>query len=640
MTRSRPGNGADWGRTLPTLASAGLGDPVAGVATGQLEPPPSPFRRRLHRARRAVLDPQLALVVVLLALLAYVIVVPLASIAWTTLSWSTGDLRFSPNAIPGAFTLEHWQRVVAGPVSDALLWQPLLNTLLVGSIAALGAVALGAGIAWLVTRTDLPGRDRYRTLLVFPYMLPSLALALAWITIFRSGSIGGRPGVWENLFGVAPPDWLALGPVPITVIVTVHYFPFAFLLVAAALVAVDAQLEESAELQGASRATILRRITFPLVAPALLSAFVLTFGKTIGTFAAIQLLGVPAGFDTMSTMIFGSIGLGLSSNAFVLSIVLIVLAAAVVYLNSRVLGTTARYVTISGKGFKSNPVNLRAWRWPLAILLAAFVGFFVAVPIGLLLYQSVSLVPGVVSLENLTGYFWVGESDSSIFPTGEPGVLANDGILSGAWNSLRLALGGAVLGALLGALIGYVTVRTRWPVLTRILDQIAFIPYLIPGIAFGAVYLSLFAVQRGPVPALFGTFALLLLVVTVNSLPFTTRTGSSAVTQIGRELEEAAEVQGAGWLRRFRRIVLPLASSGIVAGMMISFIGIMRELSLIVILITPSTAVLMSQTLRYAAEGFVQHGNALILIIIGITFIGELVLWRLGRSKLSRLSGA
>ena len=123
---------------------------------------------------------QLILILLLVVVLGYLIVVPLGNLLWTTLTWSPADVRLHPDASPGAFTLSHWERVMTGRVSEQLVWRPLRNSLVVGVIAAACALVLGAGLAWLLVRTDLPGRKRIRTALVLPYMLPSFAIALAW----------------------------------------------------------------------------------------------------------------------------------------------------------------------------------------------------------------------------------------------------------------------------------------------------------------------------------------------------------------------------------------------------------------------------------------------------------------------------
>lgn len=597
----------------------------------------TPAPRWFNRARRRISSPQFILAILFLTVLAYLILVPLFNLAWTTLVWGEGDQRLSPQAVPGEFTLAHWQRVLTGRLSQKLLLEPLGHTLLIGISASALALTVGGLLGWLVTRTNLPGRGWLRTLLIVPYLLPAYALALAWTTVFKSDLVGGRPGVFEALLGFPPPPWSSYGSIPIILAMAVHYYPFTFLVVSGALTTLDAQLEEGAELLGASRWTILRTITFPLVAPAFLSALVLTFGRTVSAFATPALLGMPVRYYTLSTMLYSNISIGLVSNGYILALILIVLASLTVYLNSRLLGASARFVTIGGKGFKANPVRLARWRWPIFIVVMLFALAWIVLPIGLLAYQSVMLVEGLYGPDNFTSYFWISDTDTTIFPDGEPGVLRNEGILKAAWNSLRLAVSGAVIGALAGVLIGYLVVRGRYQRLMRLLDQMTYLPFLIPSIAFGAMYLSMFAVQRGPIPALYGTFALLVLVSVVKNLPYTTRTGASAVTQINRELEEAAELQGASWIERFRRIVLPLASSGVVSGMMITFITIMRELSLIIILITPATRVLMTMSYRYVDEDYIQHANTLVLIVIMLTMLGEVIAWRLGRGKLATM---
>jgi iron(III) transport system permease protein len=318
----------------------------------------------------------------------------------------------------------------------------------------------------------------------------------------------------------------------------IHYFPFAFLLVSGALATIDSQLEEGAELLGASRWIILRKITFPLVAPAFLAAFVLTLGKTIGTFALPFFLGGPIRYHTISTMLFASLSLGLEPIAYILAIILILMTGLVVYCSSLVLGgNLRRFETVGGKGFKGQPTRLGRWRWPIFALVSVFALVTAIFPLGLLSYQSVMLVDGLYGLDNLTSHFWMGHSDPNI-AHGEPGVLHNPVILGASWNSIRLAGISSFLCAILGLLVAYIVVRNRGSWISTLLDQISFLPFLFPAIAFGAMYLSMFAIPHGPIPALYGTFTLLVLVSVFKRLPYSVRTGTSAVTQIGQELEE------------------------------------------------------------------------------------------------------
>jgi iron(III) transport system permease protein len=589
-----------------------------------------------NNLKRQIRTPEFTISVVLIVVLSYLILVPLFNLTWRTLTWGTGDARISSEAVPGKFTLAHWDRVLFGRVSTKMVWQPLANTMVTGTTAALCALLLGGGLAWLVVRSDLPGRRWMRTLLTLPYLIPAFAIALAWETMFKSAITGGRAGLFHVLFGTAPPTWLSYGPIPIIIAMTIHFYPFAFILVSAALTSVDSQLEESAELQGAPRWTIIRRITFPMVLPAFLSALVLIFGRTVGGFAIPYFLGGPAQYWTLSTMLFRNFSLGLEVNGYLLAVLLIILTSLLVFFNTRVLGgSTRKFEIIGGKGFKTNVAPLGKWRWPIFGLVTAFMLVAAIFPIGLLGYQSLMLIDGNYGLSNLTLHYWMGHSDSSI-AYGIPGLFRNPQVLGGAWNSIRFALFASFISACVGFLIGYIVVRRQsWS--SKLLNQISFFPYLFPGIAFGAMYLSMFAVRRGPIPALYGTFALIVLVGVVKRLPYTTRTGASAVAQIGQELEEAARLQGASWVQRFRRVVIPLATSGIVSGMMVTFVGLMRTLAPIILLITPSTRVLMTVAYRFAEDDITQLGNALILLVTFITLIGEVILWRLGRGRLSRL---
>ena len=263
-----------------------------------------------------------------------------------------------------------------------------------------------------------------------------------------------------------------------------HYFPFAYLLVAGALATIDSQMEEGALLSGASRMMILRRITFPVVAPAFAAAFVLTFGKTIGQFALPFLLGAPTQFHTIATMVYANLALGLDSMAYVLAILLILMSLLAIWASNKFVGNNARrFETISGKGFRSRQVALGGWRWPIFWSVATF-GFVVGIlPLILLGYQSLMLIDGFFNLSNLTMHFWTGQSDPEI-AMGEPGVLHNTNILGAAWNTIELAFFSAVIASLVGLVIAYIVVRKESNPLAKMLDQIAFIPFLVPNDRF------------------------------------------------------------------------------------------------------------------------------------------------------------
>ena len=587
--------------------------------------------------RGLLLNPVNIALALLLVVLAYLVLWPFFQLVLETLTWGEGDRRLSRDAVPGEFTWFHWLQATASPIAGKMLYGPLINTLITGIIATIIALSAGGILAWCVVRSDMPGKGWLQPILTLPYIIPSFAIALAWETVFRSPKVGGQPGLYESFLGVAPPEWISYGTVPISITLAIHYFPFAYLLVAGALATIDSQMEESALISGAGKLTILRRITFPVVAPAFVAAFILTFGKTIGQFALPFLLGAPVQFHTVATMVYANLALGLDSLAFVLAVILIVISLVSIWLSNRFVGKkSSRFETIGGKGFRSREVALGQWRWPVFLTVALFAFIVGILPLILLAVQSVMLIDGFFGLENLTWHFWTGGSNPDI-AFGEPGVFHNNNIIGATWNTLKLASISAVIASVIGLIIAYIVVRKADNPLAQALDQIAFIPFLFPTIAFGAMYLTLFAEPVGPIPALYGTFSLLVLISVVSRLPYSVKTGVTAVTQIGKELEEAAEVAGASWSQRFRRIVMPLASAGLTSGMMVSFVGVMRELSLIILLITPSTRVLMTAGFGYAEEGLTQLSNALVLIVAILTILGELILWWIGKGRMARL---
>jgi len=587
--------------------------------------------------RGLLLNPVNIALALLLVVLAYLVLWPFFQLVLETLTWGEGDRRLSREAVPGEFTWFHWLQATASPIAGKMLYGPLINTLITGIIATIIALSAGGILAWCVVRSDMPGKGWLQPILTLPYIIPSFAIALAWETVFRSPKVGGQPGLYESFLGVAPPEWISYGTVPISITLAIHYFPFAYLLVAGALATIDSQMEESALISGAGKLTILRRITFPVVAPAFVAAFILTFGKTIGQFALPFLLGAPVQFHTVATMVYANLALGLDSLAFVLAVILIAISLVSIWLSNRFVGKkSSRFETIGGKGFRSREVALGQWRWPVFLTVALFAFIVGILPLILLAVQSVMLIDGFFGLENLTWHFWTGGSNPDI-AFGEPGVFHNNNIIGATWNTLKLASISAVIASVIGLIIAYIVVRKADNPLAQALDQIAFIPFLFPTIAFGAMYLTLFAEPVGPIPALYGTFSLLVLISVVSRLPYSVKTGVTAVTQIGKELEEAAEVAGASWSQRFRRIVMPLASAGLTSGMMVSFVGVMRELSLIILLITPSTRVLMTAGFGYAEKGLTQLSNALVLIVAILTILGELILWWIGKGRMARL---
>ncbi len=581
------------------------------------------FRRFIRWLTR----PHVVLSLVMLVIMFVMVIIPLYKLIQTTLTWGPTDVARYPEAVLGKFTFFHYIRMLTGRLGQIYTYTPLKHSLTVAFGATFLALLIGGLLAWLVVRTDMPGRKLINQLAVIPYIMPSWTLAQAWLVLFKNRLSGGTPGVFEFLIGQPPPNWLSYGPVPIIICSALHYYTFFFLFVSAALMSIDSNLEEAGDLMGASRSRILRKITFPLVLPAILSGVIMTFSKVLGTFGGPNLLGTPVNYYVLATMLRGSLGIGDKADAFVLAITLILFAVVTIYLNQKLVGTRRSYETIGGRGFVAQLSKLGSAKRILLILTVIFQVLVIALPLGLLIYSSVMLIDGNYSFSNLTLQHWIGKA-GTIYNHGEPGVLRNPIIFKTAWNSIRLALFTAFFTALLGVILGYSIVKGRGTRLSKLVEQLAYIPYVIPGIAFGAVYIAMFARKLGPFPPLYGTFALLVIVSVSKHLPYSSRTGVSSMMQVGRELEEAAQVAGANPWQRFKRIIFPLTTSGFTSGFLLTFITTMRELSLIILLVTPATQLLASQTMFYTENGSDQEANAVILILIFIVAIGNFVIGR------------
>jgi iron(III) transport system permease protein len=583
-----------------------------------------------RRFVRWLTSARVVLSLIMLALMFVMVIVPLYQLVATTLTWGPTDIPQHPDAVEGEFTIFHYIRMLTGRLGQIYTYAPLQHSMTVAIGSTLLALLIGGALAWLVVRTDMPGRKLVNQLAVIPYVMPSWTIAQAWVVFFKNRLSGGTPGVFEFLVGHAPPDWLSYGPVPIIICSALHYYTFFFLFVSAALMSVDSSLEEAGDLMGASRWRILRKITFPLVVPAVLSGVIMTFSKVMGTFGGPNILGSPVRYYVLATMLRGSLGIGDKADAFVLAIVLILLAVTTISLNQRIIGTRRSYETIGGRGFMAQLSKLGKMKRVLLTAVIIFQILVIAVPLGLLTYSSFMLIDGNYSFSNLTLQHWIGARGTN-YNHGEPGVLLNPKIYTTAWNSIKLSLLTAFFTAFLGIILGYAIVKGRGTRLSQLVEQLAYIPYVIPGIAFGAVYIAMFARKLGPLPPLYGTFALLVIVSVSKHLPYSSRSGVSAMMQVSKELEEAAQVAGANAWRRFRSIIFPLTTSGFTSGFLLTFITTMRELSLIILLVTPATQLLASQTMFYTENGDGQMANIVILILIAIVVTGDFVIGRFSK---------
>jgi iron(III) transport system permease protein len=525
--------------------------------------------------------------------------------------------------------LAAWGDVLFSPLSPNLFYEPLVNTLVIGLAVAALAVPIGGCLAWLVMQTDMPGRGAIGFLALLPTMIPSFATALAWESLFRNARLGGSLGFLESL-GVSVPDWLAWGLLPTIMALALNTFALVFALTAAALASLNAELVEAANLTGASTRRILFGIVLPIVTPALVAGASLSFAEGVSSFAAPALLGLPVGTQTLSTRIFGMLKTGAADRGYVLALLLILVAGVFVYAGNRMLAGRRSFVTITGKGGRARRGALGSWRWPAAILAFGVCALGTVVPLAVLALASLTRRSGDLA-GGLTLHYWAGDSDPAV-AQGQPGVLQNDMLMQAAGTTVWLGLIAALGAGAVGLAIAYVLARFRRGRLTVLLDQLSFLPLLVPAVAFGAAYIALFGAPIGPLPALYGTFGLLALALAAAHLPFAVQSGRAVVGQVSPDLEDGARIAGASLPRRFWAIIMPLTARGLVAGWLLVFVNVVREFALVVILFTPAVPVLSVLAFRYASEGFAQFAHTITLLILSISIaVTLLAQWLQGR---------
>ena len=593
--------------------------------------PASSWRRHFYLARVNSADPTLLLALLLLAVFGYLILAPVLLLLVDAVTVHFADVARSGQDI-GEPTLYYLNRVLFSPISRDLFWWPLAHTAIISIAAIVIAFVVGGPLGWLLSRTDLMGKKWFSTALLLPYMLPSWTFALAWLTLFKNRTTGGVPG-WMETLGLTPPDWLAYGAFPIALILALHYAPFVILLFGNALKQFDTQLEDSARSLGARPREVARRIILPLMMPSLVSAATLIFAKCLGDFGVAYVLGVPVGFDVLATSLFRAISTSQAGASAVIAGVIVLLGTLSVIIDMRLMRQAKRFVTIGAKGAMVREAPLGKWQLPAVLWVSCVFLISAGIPLVALTLTTVMRVPGSFALDNFTLDYWIGTDLGTTAL--RQGILLTGEFWLALWNTVWM-VGLASLGAgLLGILVGYGVVRSPVRAVSVALRQITFLPYLVPGIAFAAAYLSMFAVARPPLPALYGTPVILVLAILADQMPFASRAGISSMMQLGRDPEEAGQIVGAGWFRRMRSIVLPIQRGALVSAILLPFISGIKGLSLVVVLAVPGTDLLTTYAIRLVDYGYSQAANAVVVMLCVVALAGTMLVQRIGKASLS-----
>ncbi|MCG2592790.1 iron ABC transporter permease [Ramlibacter sp. XY19] len=499
--------------------------------------------------------------VALAAVLAVLVVLPLAWLAW----YSVADKN-------GNFTLGNF----AALLNDATLRKPFV--LAIGMALGVGVLscAIATPLAWLVSRTDLPGRRAVRMLVLASFVTPPFLGAIAWELLAAPNS-GMLNVAWRSLTGAeqyAPPLLNIYSFGGLVFAIACYTFPYVFTLVANGLDRVPSDLEDASSILGARPFTTLRKITLPLVLPAMLAGSLIAILQALTMFGSPAILALPAGFHVITTKIWSLFQFppkpGLAAAA---ALPLLVITVLLLQGKTWILGRKG-YTVLGGKSGEPRVLHLGAWM-PVAWL-------FVLVVLALtVLLPYAALLKTALTKSGVAG--WAG--------TGL--TLHNFHFVFFEFSATRLAMSNtfllgfatATIGTGIALLAAYMVsrapVRGAW-----ILGLLATAPVAIPGIVLGV---GLFLTYSHPQLMLYGTLWILLVAFLTIEMPGGYQQMSAAFHGIHPELEEASRILGASRLQTLRLITAPLLRSSVIATWCFVFIGTIRELSATILLTTANT---------------------------------------------------
>lgn len=531
------------------------------------------------------------------------------------------------DAEDGDFTINHWKELLTSrdfSYAKIKFWTPLWQSTMMALIACVVAVLFGGVVAWFITRSDLPGKKFISTVFVFPYIMPSWSMAMFWENFFKNTEINAGKGMLQAVTGICVPESMVYGLFPCAMALGLHYAPFAYILIGGILRNMDANLEEAATVLKASRFKILYRVTLPIVMPALVSTVLLVFSSSISSFTVPFFLNKSSinsgnNFIAISVQMRSLINTGFTKGqGYVLAIILMLFSIAILTANNYITGSRKSFTTVTGKSGQVSLVKLGRAKVPVTVVMLFLVGFFAIIPMFSFATESLLEVPGDYSTMTLR-YWLSGEPFEGSNKGDTIGILRSMFMWQALGRTLLLSFIVSMIAGTFGILIGYAVARKRGSRAATIVSNLAFLPYLIPSMSFGAVYLAL-SYTRG-FTWLDGSFILLILVGSIKFMPFASRTGTSAMLQLSGEIEEAAIVIGVPWWKRMTKILFPIQKASFISGYLLPFISCMRELSLFVLLV-PSFQTLATTILQeYSRTGLTQSSNAINLLIIVVVLV-------------------
>lgn len=550
-------------------------------------------------------------VLILVLILGFLAVYPLAMLFY-------GSLHSTPPGMAGEFNLDGYRAIFTA--SNMVV---LLNTVGISLAKTIPALLMAVLLAWIVARTDTPYRDKLEVLITLPFFVPPILTAMAW-GMLGNPQVGLLNQVWKWATGstTSPINVYSYGGVVWHMIQ--YSTPFLFLFIVDIFRAMDPSLEESSRMCGASRWRTFRTITLMLMLPALTNSFILSFIRGIESFESPLFFGTPAKITVITTEIYNSINHRATPDyqyATALSFAIMALMFILVLWQWRLLrGRT--FSTVTGKGYAPNVMKLGKWKWVTFGFCILFFFITVVLPIGQLAIGSFFRFFGFYSRDMLTL-----EHYSAVFSNAE--------VWRAFSNTMLLGLIGATATMALGSIVAYVSIRTRWRG-RRLIDALAWLPWMMPGMVLGIGFLWAFAMLPGPIP-IYGTIWALLLAYMALGTPVSVRVMTSAYAQLSYDLEECSRVHGASFFQTLWRILVALAWPSFAVGWVLAFFGIMRELSASILLYSVGSEVLSVVLLRLWSNGQAEQVSVIGLFMMLLVIVFRWAQLRFIKNRISTL---
>src|SRR5690554_58029 len=540
-------------------------------------------------------------------------IVPIFTLFVDTFRIKPGSYAAFITGKSSGFTFVNWTDLFSGDSSKQNLWLPLWNSILLSTMACVVAIVFGGTFAYLITRTNLKFKKYLSAIFIFPYIMPQWTLAVVWQNLFKSTKVtGGSDGLLASLFGINMPAWWAQGMFPSIIILAIHYAPFAYILIGSIFRNMDSNLEEAAVILNTPKWKVFTKVTLPMIYPAILSTILLVFGSAMGSYPVPHYLKL----TTLSTK-YVQLGVRRAGQTSILGVIMMLFGVAILIVNQMSTRSRKSYTTVTGKSGQASEVNLgKIARYGVAVFFIVVTFFTSLYPIFSFALETFLPNPGDYSFlklgdwGSLTTKWWTHQGTGEAGMYGQQGMLYNSMIWNGFKGSLIVAAVSSLIAGTAGLFIGYAVSKKRRNKFAAYVNNVAFLPYLLPSLAVGIAFF-LFGSSLG----IYDTYVLVIIAGTIKYIPFASRASLNSMMQLSNEIEEAALIQGIPWHKRMTRIIIPIQKAAIISGFLLPFMTAIRELTLFMLLVNQSK--LSTTLLSYFDEmGLYAFSSGINLIII------------------------